>query len=67
MSNVQLTYFIGIHGFKLQRRSSQSDLEAEVPHALLVRLDEVGTVRLAFLHYAEEDVHMFTPWNIDMG
>ena len=54
--NTQLTYFR--HGFKLQRERSQSDLEAEVPHALLVRLDEVGTVSLAFLHYAEE-VYMF--------
>ena len=29
------------------------DLEPEVPHALLVRLNQVRAVRLPLLHYAE--------------
>ena len=31
----------------------ESDLEPEVPHALLVRLNQVRAVRLPLLHYAE--------------
>ena len=39
----------GTRGQHLRRRS---DLEAEIPHALLVRLNQVGALLLSVLHYA---------------
>ena len=36
-----------------QHRRRRSDLEAEIPHALLVRLNQVGALLLSLLHYAE--------------
>ena len=40
-------------GTRGQHRRLRSDLEAEIPHALLVRLNQVGALLLSLLHYAE--------------
>ena len=40
-------------GTRGQHRRRRSDLEAEIPHALLVRLNQVGALLLSLLHYAE--------------
>ena len=40
-------------GTRGQHRRRRSDLEAEIPHALLVRLNQVGALLLSLLHDAE--------------
>ena len=42
----------------------ESDLEPEVPHALLVRLNQVRAVRLPLLHYAEEDEWIYNAYRM---
>ena len=40
-------------GTRGQHRRRRSDLEAEIPHALLVRLNQVGALLLSLFHDAE--------------